>query len=244
MNYKKHYTTLIDRAKERILEDYTEKHHIIPRCMGGSDDENNLVRLTPEEHYVAHQLLVKIYPNNKSLVYAALMMIVNRPSNKLYGWLRRKHSTTQSYRQTGTSNNQFGTRWICNLELKENRKINKSDDLPIGWIEGRKIKFELMFYSCKNCGIQFKRQSLETYCSSDCKKHHRSDSNRIIDENLDKMLKYYQTIWSIDKTLKHFGITGSRAGNSYFSRLLKNKNIYIRKRRNSSQSIKSDAPDL
>lgn len=234
MNYQKHYTNLINKARKRILEDYTEKHHIVPRCMGGSDEENNLVRLTPEEHYVAHQLLVKIYPDNKSLTNAALMMVVNRPSNKLYGWLRRKHAATQSYRQSGESNNQFGTRWIYNLELKENRKIYKTDNIPEGWIEGRKIKFDLMFYQCRNCGDQFRRQSLEIYCSKECKKHDRSISNKIIDENFEDMLKYYQTTWSIDKTLKHFGITGSRAGNNYFSRLLKEKNIYIRKRRNSS----------
>ena len=99
MDYEKHYINLIDRAKLRLLEGYTEKHHIIPRCMAGADTSENLVRLTAEEHYVAHQLLVKIYPNNIKLVYAATMMSMNtwgnRPNNKLYGWLRRKHSELQ-----------------------------------------------------------------------------------------------------------------------------------------------------
>jgi hypothetical protein len=61
--------------------------------MGGTDVNENLVRLTPEEHYLAHQLLIKIYPKNKKLVYAALIMCQSKDgvirNNKLYGWVRR-----------------------------------------------------------------------------------------------------------------------------------------------------------
>ena len=61
MDYQKIYESIIARGKERVLiGEYTESHHIIPRCMGGSDNSDNLVDLTPEEHYVAHQLLIKI----------------------------------------------------------------------------------------------------------------------------------------------------------------------------------------
>lgn len=68
MNYKKHYDLPITRGKNRMLEGYVERHHIIPRCMGGTDDLENLVDLTPEEHYVAHQLLVKMNPTNHKLI--------------------------------------------------------------------------------------------------------------------------------------------------------------------------------
>lgn len=40
--YTKYYTLLTDRAKGRKLNDYTEKHHIIPKSLGGSDDKENL----------------------------------------------------------------------------------------------------------------------------------------------------------------------------------------------------------
>ena len=92
MNYKKHYNKLIKRGKSRLLEEYTESHHIIPRCMGGKDTNDNLVDLTPEEHYVAHQLLVKIHPNNTKLLYAAQFMVANRVTNRSYGWIRRRLS--------------------------------------------------------------------------------------------------------------------------------------------------------
>ena len=70
--------------------------------MGGSDDADNLVALTAEEHYVAHQLLVKIHPGNMSIAYAAIMMSMNtngnRPNNKLYGWLRKRYSESRTGR--------------------------------------------------------------------------------------------------------------------------------------------------
>lgn len=104
MDYSKHYNTLIERAKTRLLESYSERHHIIPRCMGGSDEQNNIVRLTAEEHYVAHQLLIKIYPNNFKLIYAAHKMTSDphghRVNNKLYGWLRQKANAIPVSKET------------------------------------------------------------------------------------------------------------------------------------------------
>lgn len=96
MNYQKIYDSIVERGKNRVLEGYKEKHHIVPRCMGGTDDAENLVTLTPEEHYLCHLLLVKIHPNNIRLVKAAMFMVSSNEhqqrNNKVYGWLRRQYS--------------------------------------------------------------------------------------------------------------------------------------------------------
>jgi hypothetical protein len=97
VNYQKHYDLLIERGLNRSITAYTERHHIIPKCLGGKD-AGNIVRLTPEEHYVAHQLLVKLHPNEPKLVYAARKMCHGRKSNKWYGWLRRKYAEAVSRR--------------------------------------------------------------------------------------------------------------------------------------------------
>lgn len=94
MNYQAHYEKLIGRARYRDkLFGCVEFHHVVPKCLGGSDERENIVALTPEEHFVAHQLLVKIYPKNPKLVYAALMMTTSSHlvprRNKAYGWIRR-----------------------------------------------------------------------------------------------------------------------------------------------------------
>ena len=44
MNYARIYNQLIERAKARTRpEGYVERHHVTPRCMGGSDESGNLV---------------------------------------------------------------------------------------------------------------------------------------------------------------------------------------------------------
>jgi hypothetical protein len=100
MNYKKHYDLLIEKGKTRVVSDYTETHHIIPVCMGGTDDKINLVDLTPEEHFLAHQLLMKIYPDVRGLARATQLMTVHqtnsRTTNKLFGWIRRKCAKSMS----------------------------------------------------------------------------------------------------------------------------------------------------
>ena len=109
MDYNKHYDILINRAKNRILDGYVEEHHILPRCMGGGNNKENLVKLTPEEHFVAHQLLIKIYPNVPGLVYAVRVMCFgNGRNNKWYGWLKKRFSTTHSqYRHTEETKNKI-----------------------------------------------------------------------------------------------------------------------------------------
>lgn len=96
LNWQKHYDALITRARSRVIEGYSESHHVLPRCLGGNDSMANLVRLTPEEHFIAHVLLVKMHPGNRDLVWAAELMTVGnlrlqgRSQNKLSGWLKRR----------------------------------------------------------------------------------------------------------------------------------------------------------
>lgn len=140
VNYLKIYETLISRAKNRTINEYTESHHIIPKCMGGSDTKENLVNLTPEEHYVAHQLLCKIHPSNGALAKAAQMMSCNRPSNKLYGWIRKRHAEAMSESQKGEKNTQHGSFWIYNPVTRNSKKVFDENEIPEGWLRGRKVK--------------------------------------------------------------------------------------------------------
>ncbi len=143
MDYELHYSTLIERGQARLLEGYSENHHIIPRCIGGSDDPENLVRLTPEEHYVAHQLLVKMNPGNEKLVYAAVMMGNTRHTNKTYGWLKRKVSKK-------------GLRGWYTDGTEQTFVIHK--DAPEGWARGRtpgrKYTNLTERQIAKNCGFR------------------------------------------------------------------------------------------
>lgn len=113
MNYQLHYDLLIQKASTVIRKKfkstnpeyvYYERHHIIPKCMGGSNARTNLVLLTPEEHYLAHLLLVKIYKGHPGLTSAAINLTRKKNghpvNNKLYGWLRKQHADNVAFLHT------------------------------------------------------------------------------------------------------------------------------------------------
>jgi hypothetical protein len=147
MNYNLIYDNLINFRKLQPAKGYTENHHIIMRCMGGTDDASNLVKLTGREHWVAHLLLNKIYRTNQT-IYACHMMalrceergIPRIRNSRTYEYIRKQHAKLigeRNKKMIGEANSQFGTRWICNVELQKNKKISKNEEPPEGWINGR-----------------------------------------------------------------------------------------------------------
>lgn len=84
--WKKWYTGLVESRKGRQLEEgvYYENHHILPKSMGGSDDPDNLVWLTPKEHFIAHLLLVKWSSGQAKykMKFALNMMMVSGSDHK------------------------------------------------------------------------------------------------------------------------------------------------------------------
>jgi len=79
MDHLKIHNAIIENAKSKnrtkLKKDnvdyvYYENHHITPKCMGGTNDEENLVLLTAQEHFVIHKLLVYIHKGNYKLICA------------------------------------------------------------------------------------------------------------------------------------------------------------------------------
>jgi len=106
LDYQKIYNALVEKAKVRGLdksqhEGYFEIHHIVPRCLGGSDDDGNLVMFTAREHYIAHLILAKQFPNVEGLTYAAFMMSSNNKGSRHYQKLRSFVANYNSRRNYG-----------------------------------------------------------------------------------------------------------------------------------------------
>ena len=109
--YTKCYFNIINRAKSRVLpiQEYSEKHHILPRSLGGSDSIENLVRLTGREHFICHILLTKMTSGQGkySMVYAAIGMKRSRTyqeryvNSRLYETLKKEYSIISSQRNKG-----------------------------------------------------------------------------------------------------------------------------------------------
>lgn len=105
--------SIVHRAKERIIESYTEIHHIIPRSMGGSDDHDNLVSLTPREHFICHLLLPKITNGEarKKMVTAYILMSgMKKYNSRSYGVYREEYRIINSEARMGSSNGMHGVR--------------------------------------------------------------------------------------------------------------------------------------
>ena len=229
MNYEKVYNSLINKRRVNVLHKghgiYIEKHHIIPRCMNGSNKSDNLINLTPKEHYIAHLLLYKIYENtnykynllkavlcmsemkqsvrkifSKSRIYEKIRIdyysssfikkngrkgyyeyIKNKTPDEILKirnkalisrnkWFKslteeerfkifkhcrttftgKKHteSTKEKMRRSskntiriGKNNPITGKIWITNKETKENKLIDKTDNIPLGWFKGRSLEY-------------------------------------------------------------------------------------------------------
>lgn len=113
MDYHRIYREFIADRKRRELSliGYTEKHHILPRSLGGTDDSTNLIRLTPEDHFFAHLLIAKAH--NTMPTWGAVMVmherasrstIFWRKSRERYAWARRRYSEFCTAERLGLSN--------------------------------------------------------------------------------------------------------------------------------------------
>lgn len=163
MNYKEVYDSLIRRAKTRKLKGYGEKHHIVPKCLGGNDDIENLAELTSREHYICHLLLVRIYPDNPKLWYALNAMInlpgrgASRytPSSRVVEEIRLKISKLKQE-----------TCWIHDGSKTKKIKMDVLEEhLNNGWQRGRKVSYtkEKIAVRCNDKTKYIEKASLSKY---------------------------------------------------------------------------------
>ena len=117
--YKNWYDSIIATATHRILITYTEKHHIIPRSLGGDDSSANLVNLTAREHFICHWLLTKIHIGEaKHKMLHALRMLraekigqaryKTKITARVYANLKEEYALLQSDKLTGSGNGFYG----------------------------------------------------------------------------------------------------------------------------------------
>jgi len=103
MDYAKQYQLLVTTRKQMNRKFFTgcgfERHHIIPKSLGGTNDKSNIVVLTPREHCLAHMLLAKMYTGEArgKMCYALIALVKLRNKNrsaittKEYERLRKAH---------------------------------------------------------------------------------------------------------------------------------------------------------
>lgn len=109
--YYRTYRAIIENALHRTLTGYYETHHIIPRSLGGTDNNENLIRLTAREHFICHLLLPKFTegPDRYKMLHAFIMMSGRSVyKSRAYDMHRREYSALMRKRMSGDKNHMFG----------------------------------------------------------------------------------------------------------------------------------------
>jgi len=148
MDYKKIYNQLVFRAKNENRKKKQgvsyEAHHIIPKCLSGEGEchqwrtHPNIVLLTPREHFIAHLLLLEIYPKNHELKHAMWFMLFGKSgsqnrdykvSSKTYERLKEEKNKANSNSLKGKPSPLKGripwNKGIPNLHAKGKNPWNK-----------------------------------------------------------------------------------------------------------------------
>jgi hypothetical protein len=165
------YTLLTTRAKGRVLTEYTERHHIIPQSLGGSNDKNNLVDLTAREHFICHWLLIKMTEDEHrgKMLYALQGMKAENKyqqryastiTARVYERYRIEHAKNHSERMKGKEPWNKG-RKLEGDELEQHRERTRNRVIdPAKQAEGQSKRLEkLKDYKHSEATKEKQRQS-------------------------------------------------------------------------------------
>jgi hypothetical protein len=145
--YSKFYYSIIKNAIQlNRVKPGNERHHILPRSLGGSNDKSNLVNLTPREHYICHLLLTKFTNGNayQKMSYALHRMTNHGgrkiKSSKMYAMIRKSHADMLSEKLTGvTVMDRCGKPYFHDIGEYQKSQICKSNSERV-WTEESKRK--------------------------------------------------------------------------------------------------------
>ena len=106
---------IVSRAQTRTLAEntYTERHHVVPRCLGGSNDPENIAVLTAREHFICHRLLVNMTTGKAASKMALAVLAMCRTSGNQQRAAVRAHTYARireavSRAATGAGNPNYG----------------------------------------------------------------------------------------------------------------------------------------
>lgn len=113
MNYSRIYEEFISdrRAKEPLLfssGSYYEKHHIIPKSLGGGNESSNIICISASDHLFAHKLLALIHGGK--MWYALHMCNVSDSACKSINLCRRWYEKVKKERSAYFSSTMRGER--------------------------------------------------------------------------------------------------------------------------------------
>lgn len=137
MTYKEFIDNILNsRGRFNLEGTYHKRHHILPRCLNGTEEDSNLIDLTSKEHFHAHKLLVEENPNNISLMGALVMVTFMRSINQ-----ERYIPTDDEYEYVKVINRKFvslsqkGLLWCYHINTHQLKRF-RLDKIPEDYVLG------------------------------------------------------------------------------------------------------------
>jgi hypothetical protein len=151
--YSRWYYTIIEYRKNNPFNGYVERHHIIPKSLGGNNKKENIVALTAREHFICHRLLVKMTSGrDKMKMSYAIRCLVNQEnthqqrykiSSRTYAAIISTTKNSISEYQTGENNPYYGKKHSDEIKAKMREKRALQDPPLLGKNHSNKTKEKL-----------------------------------------------------------------------------------------------------
>lgn len=163
MNYQKVYDQLIEKRRKFPLTKnkkdpnyvYCETHHIIPKCLNGTDDISNKINLTAREHFIAHYLLWKIHPCDETLL-AFYMFKKGNP----HSCVKRDFKNSKLYEKARLAYNEWNVR-IHTGKTAWNKGMKNQYTIKKRTLEQRKHLSEISYWKGKHHSSETKAKISE-----------------------------------------------------------------------------------
>jgi hypothetical protein len=137
--YNRWYNQIVKQAQNRVVEGYTERHHIQPRSLGGADTPDNLVNLTAREHFVCHWLLTKMTTGEDRYKMLNALRIMRAEKHgqqryetvitgRVYESIKKEYAQLQSERFSGENNPMYGDKFYRSEDGKQRQRAAVSGD--------------------------------------------------------------------------------------------------------------------
>lgn len=96
--YSKWYRSLMKKRRTTMVAGYGEWHHEIPKSLGGTNGKENLVKLLPREHFIAHRFLVRMLEgsNKRKMVFALKRTVSSKthiPNSRVFAQIRELYAS-------------------------------------------------------------------------------------------------------------------------------------------------------
>ena len=123
------YLKIIENRKTNPLpkDVYTEKHHIIPKCMGGNNDKENLIKISGREHFILHWLLTKMVDGHyRYKMLEAFSIFSNNKNRNIRFTSRQIESMRKANAAASSERNKGNTAWKSRLPDSDETKLLRS----------------------------------------------------------------------------------------------------------------------